>query len=250
MQRLTGRVALITGAASGIGRATAQRLAEEGASVVLTDVQDEAGAALAERLREQGRSAVFVHHDVADERAWQHAVNAAARDFGGLDILVNNAGIGDTATIGETRREDFERTIAVDEVGVFLGMKAAEPLLRRSAHAAVVNIGSIFGESGGFGASPAYHAAKGGVQAMSRSTALHWAQDGIRVNTIDPGFIDTPLLDQVRGTPLEGEMLARTPLGRLGRPEEIAAGVAFLASDDASFVTGTELRIDGGYLAR
>jgi NAD(P)-dependent dehydrogenase (short-subunit alcohol dehydrogenase family) len=129
-------------------------------------------------------------------------------------------------------------------------MKTAAAALAESGHASVINISSIFGTSGGFGTSPAYHAAKGAVRTLTKNTALHWAEGGIRVNSVHPGFIDTPILDSTKGTEFEQTMISMTPMGRLGRPEEVAAGVAYLASDDASFVTGLELYIDGGYIAR
>jgi NAD(P)-dependent dehydrogenase (short-subunit alcohol dehydrogenase family) len=250
MERLNGRVALVTGAASGIGHAIAIRLAQEGAAVVVTDIQDEPGEAVAKGIRETGGGAVFVHHDVVSPVEWERAVGSAAREFGGLDILVNNAGMGDLAVIEETSLEEYERTIAIDQTGVFLGMKTAAKLLSASPHASVINISSIFGASGGFGTSPAYHAAKGAVRTLTKNTALHWADKGIRVNSVHPGFIDTPILDSTKGTDFEQAMIGLTPMGRLGRPQEIAAGVAYLASDDASFVTGLELYIDGGYMAR
>jgi NAD(P)-dependent dehydrogenase (short-subunit alcohol dehydrogenase family) len=250
MERLDGRVALVTGAASGIGHAIAIRLAQEGAAVVVTDIQDEPGEAVANGIRETGGRAVFVHHDVVSPAVWDRAVGSAAREFGGLDILVNNAGMGDLAVIEETSLEDYERTIAIDQTGVFLGMKTAAELLSASPHASVINISSIFGTSGGFGTSPAYHAAKGAVRTLTKNTALHWADKGIRVNSVHPGFIDTPILASTKGTEFEQAMIGLTPMGRLGRPQEIAAGVAYLASDDASFVTGLELYIDGGYMAR
>jgi NAD(P)-dependent dehydrogenase (short-subunit alcohol dehydrogenase family) len=250
MNRLEGRVALVTGAASGIGKATAQRLASEGASVVLTDVQTTAGEEAAAALRETGAKAIFVEHDVTSEAAWEKAVVRAVDDFGGLDILVNNAGMGDLKTIEDTSLEEWNRTVNIDQTGVFLGMKVAAPELKRSQHASVINISSIFGTSGGFGTSPAYHAAKGAVRTLTKNVALHWATEGVRVNSIHPGFIATPLLEQARGTEVWDAMTALTPMGRLGEAEEIAAGVAYLASDDASFVTGLELYIDGGYLAR
>jgi NAD(P)-dependent dehydrogenase (short-subunit alcohol dehydrogenase family) len=250
MDRLEGRVALITGAASGIGRATAERLAREGAAVVITDIQDEAGTAAAKEIAESGARAVFVHHDVTSEEDWTAAVARAKEEFGGLDILVNNAGMGDLKTIEDTTLAEWERTVAIDQTGVFLGMKHAADVLAASGHGSVINISSIFGTSGGFGTSPAYHAAKGAVRTLTKNVALHWAEKGVRVNSIHPGFIATPILEQAKGTPVEQGMIALTPMGRLGRPEEIAAGVAYLASDDASFVTGLELYIDGGYMAR
>lgn len=250
MDRLEGRVALVTGAGGGIGRATARRLAEEGAAVLVTDISEEAGEVTAAELRDAGARAAFFRHDVTSEADWESACGKAVEEFGGLDILVNNAGMGDLAPIEETTLADWERTIAIDLTGVFLGMRVAAPHLKSSAHASVVNISSIFGTSGGFGTSPAYHAAKGAVRTLTKNIALHWATEGVRVNSIHPGFIATPILDQARGTEIWDAMTAATPMGRLGKPEEIAAGVAYLASDDASFVTGLELYIDGGYIAQ
>ncbi len=250
MKRLEGRVALVTGAASGIGAATAHRLADEGAAVMLTDIQDEAGDLVAKDIVDHGGRASYLHHDVSSEEEWTTAVTRTLETYGRLDVLVNNAGMGDLATIEETTVEDWQRTIGIDQTGVFLGMKSAAAALKESGHGSVINISSIFGTSGGFGTSPAYHAAKGAVRTLTKNVALHWAPEGVRVNSIHPGFIDTPILDQVRGTEFEKVMVDLTPLARLGRPEEIAAGVAYLASDDAGFVTGSELYIDGGFIAR
>ncbi len=250
MERLSGRVALVTGGASGIGRATSLRLAAEGAAVLVTDVQDGLGELVTKEIVAAGGRAEYVHHDVASEEEWETAVERAVTEFGRLDVLVNNAGVGDLATIEDTTLEDWERTIAVDQTGVFLGMKLAGPALIESGHGSVVNISSIFGTSGGFGTSPAYHSAKGAIRTLTKNVALHWAPKGIRVNSIHPGFVDTPMLEQVKGTDFEQVMLQMTPMGRLGTSEEIAAGVAYLASDDASFVTGLELYIDGGFIAR
>lgn len=250
MERLHDRTALVTGGASGIGRATALRFAAEGAAVLVTDVQDDAGEKVAAEIRGEGGRAVFMHHDVSDENAWTAVVGRAVSEFGGLDILVNNAGIGDLGTIEDTTLEQYEHTISVDQTGVFLGTRAAAEHLKASGHGSVINISSIFGTSGGFGTSPAYHAAKGAVRTLTKNVALAWAQAGVRVNSIHPGFVDTPILDQARGTEFETAMIDVTPLGRLGRPEEIAAAAAYLAGDDASFVTGAELYVDGGFLAR
>ncbi len=250
MRRLEGRVAIITGAASGIGKVTAQRLAEEGAAVLITDIQVEAGEATVKEIEEAGGRAAFIRHDVTSEADWEAAMAKASEDLGGVDILVNNAGMGDIKPIEETTLAEWDRTVAIDQTGVFLGMKIAAPYLKRSEHASVINISSIFGTSGGFGVSPAYHAAKGAVRTLTKNVALHWATEGVRVNSIHPGFIATPILEQSRNTPIWDGMVQLTPMARLGRPEDIAAGVAYLASDDAAFVTGLELYIDGGYMAR
>ena len=250
MKRLEGRVALVTGAASGIGKATAERLTSEGAAVLVTDIQVETGEATVKELKEAGGTAAFFRHDVTSESEWEAACAKAVEEFGGLDILVNNAGMGDIKPIEETTLAEWDRTVAIDQTGVFLGMRAAAAHLRGSEHASVINISSIFGASGGFGVSPAYHAAKGAVRTLTKNVALHWASEGIRVNSIHPGFIATPILEQSRNTPIWEGMTALTPMGHLGRPEDIAAGVAYLASDDAAFITGLELYIDGGYMAR
>jgi len=257
VERLAGRVALITGAASGIGKATAERLAAEGAAVMITDVDDEGGKGLVSELDARGRRAAYLHLDVVAEPEWQRAVEGAVEQFGRLDVLVNNAGVrGEPEPIEETSLASWDRSISVMQTGVFLGLKWAAPALLESGHASVVNISSIFGASGGFGTSPAYHAAKGAVRSLTKTAALRWAKRGIRVNSVHPGFIDTPLLHpDAAGEPLgygkfHRAILDVTPLGRLGRPEEVAAGVAYLASDDATFVTGSELYIDGGYMAR
>jgi NAD(P)-dependent dehydrogenase (short-subunit alcohol dehydrogenase family) len=250
MNRLDGRVALITGAASGIGKATAQRLASEGAAVLITDIAAEAGEATVREITDAGGKAAFFRHDVTSESHWQAATAHAVEVFGHLDIVVNNAGMGDIKTIEDTTLEEWNRTIDIDQTGVFLGMKHSAPHLKKSEHASIINISSIFGTSGGFGTSPAYHAAKGAVRTMTKNAALHWATDAIRVNSIHPGFIQTPILEPTRGTEYWDAMTAMTPMGHLGQPEDIAAGVAYLASDDAKFITGLELYIDGGYIAR
>jgi NAD(P)-dependent dehydrogenase (short-subunit alcohol dehydrogenase family) len=250
MRRLQGRVALVTGAASGIGAATAHRLAEEGAAVVVTDIQDGPGKDVAEAIQARGGRSVYVHLDVTSEQSWEAAIAATQKEYGGHDVLVNNAGSGGLGAIEDMTLAEYERNVAIDQTSVFLGMKLAAPALKRSGHASIVNVSSIFGTSGGFGTSTDYHAAKGAVRTMTKNVALHWAQDGIRVNSVHPGFIDTPLLDQARGTPFEQTMIDLTPMGRLGFPDEVAASIAFLAGDDASFVTGAELYVDGGYIAR
>ena len=227
MTRFENRVALVTGGASGIGKETAQRIAAEGGSVVIADLQDEAGRGVVEGIEKQGGRAAYVHLDVTDEEGWAQAVQFAVNTFGGLDILVNNAGIGDTEPIEVTTTETWNKVVAVTQTSVFLGMKAAAEALKASGHGAVVNVSSMYGLVGS-GVSPAYHAAKGAVRLLTKTTALGWAAAGVRVNSVHPGYIDTPILGDTDRDLLVGA----TPIGRLGRPEEIAATIAFLASDD------------------
>jgi NAD(P)-dependent dehydrogenase (short-subunit alcohol dehydrogenase family) len=252
VDRLVGRVALVTGGVGGIGRATARRLADEGAAVMVTDVRDVEGEAVAAELRDAGRRAAYLHHDVTSEQEWRRAVQATLDAFGGLDVLVNNAGLSDGGGVLETTDlAVWNRSIEVLQTGVFVGMKCAAEALKRSAHASVVNVSSISGLGGGFGTAPAYHAAKAAVRILTKTVAVQWATAGIRVNSVHPGFIDTPLLgDALQSETKVAALLAETPMRRLGRADEVAAGIAYLAGDDASFVTGCELVIDGGVTAR
>lgn len=241
----------MTGAGSGIGRAIAGRLSAEGATVVVSDIDAGAGNAAVREITEGGGTALFVGHDVSSREDWSTILGIVADKFGGLDILVNNAGVGDVGSIDDQAQESWDRTISIDLTGVYLGMRMSGGLLAASAHATVVNISSICGSSGTFGGvAPAYHAAKGGVRSLTKSVALGWAERGIRVNSVHPGFIGTQMVARAEGTPAGEAMLGLTPMGRLGTPDDVAAGVAYLVSDDAAFVTGTELYIDGGYMAR
>ena len=244
MTRFNGRVALVTGGASGIGKATAKRIADEGGAVVIADVQDGLGQAVVAEIEQSGGKARYVHLDVTDEAGWAEAIATTVDAFGGLDVLVNNAGIGDTEALEVTTLDTWHKVVAVTQTSVFLGMKAAAEQLKRSGNGSVVNVSSMYGIVGS-GVSPAYHAAKGAVRLLTKTTALGWAQQGVRVNSVHPGFIDTPILGDTDRDALTGS----TPMGRLGRPEEIAATITFLASDDASFTTGAELVVDGGYTA-
>ncbi len=244
------RVALVTGAARGIGAATARRLAQDGAAVALTDVLDDEGRRVADELRRDGLLAAYHHLDVTDEAAWSSVSDRVEAEFGPLEVLVNNAGIGTFADVEQENREGWDRLIAINQTGVWLGMKVVGGRMRQHGRGSIINVSSIFGAVGGFGGSIAYHASKGAVRLMTKSAALHWATAGVRVNSIHPGFIETPMLEATKGTPVEAEILAMTPMGRLGRPEEIASVIAFLASDDSSFMTGSEVYVDGGWIAR
>ena len=253
MKRFSGQVAIVTGGARGIGAATCVRLAREGASVLVTDVLDDEGEALAGEIRRAERRALYQHLDVTSEDNWRRAVDRAAT-LGRVMVLVNNAGISALSDLEHETREGWDRVVVTNQTSIWLGMKAAATELRKNG-GAIVNVSSIYGASGGTGASFAYHAAKGAVRLMTKNAAVHWAKDGIRVNAILPGFIDTPMLSgSMAGDSPEAKRLrelvsSSTPMGRVGRAEEVAAAIAFLASADASFMTGAELYVDGGFSA-
>ncbi len=250
-QRMKDKVVLLTGATGGLGRATAQRLAEEGARLVLTDLDEQACQELAAGLVAEAGGHLVARLDVADERQWVEVAATVERECGRLDGLVNNAGIGSIATVEDETVERWESVMSVDSTGVWLGMKHLGPLIASSGGGSMVNLSSVLGTVGGFGNSAAYHAAKGAVRTLTKNAALHWATAGVRVNSVHPGFIGTTeLLERYEGTPRHEAMLANTPVGRLGRAEEIAAVVAFLISEDSTFVTGSEVYADGGYTAR
>lgn len=245
--RLSSRVALVTGGASGIGAATARRLAMEGARVVVADIQDEKGDQVVRRLAAEGYDASYVHLDVASPEEWDRAVERTVAIHGGLGILVNNAGISDVVSIDESTWAEYQRVVSVTQHSVYLGMRAASAELKRSGHGSVVNVSSMFGIVGGFGVAVAYAASKGAIRTLTKTVALDWAQQGVRVNSVHPGIISTPILGKLPDPEIYDRKI---PMRRIGSPEEVAGVIAFLSSDDASYVTGTELLVDGGYVAR
>ncbi|MGI5164107.1 glucose 1-dehydrogenase [Spirillospora sp. CA-253888] len=237
---LDGKVAIVTGAARGQGAVEARLLAEAGARVVVADVLEE-GREVAAGI---GEAARFVHHDVTDAASWANVVAAATGAFGRLDVLVNNAGIWRTAPVDRETEERFELILRVNLIGPFLGIKAAVPALRAAGGGSIVNISSTAGLRGIPGHS-AYGASKFGLRGLTRSAALDLAPDGIRVNSVHPGTIDTPMVAAAGFERGEGNY-DRVPLGRVGVPEDVAGLVLFLASDASSYITGTEFAVDGG----
>ncbi|MFG3252952.1 SDR family NAD(P)-dependent oxidoreductase [Streptomyces sp. NPDC048172] len=235
---LTGRVAVVTGAARGQGAAHARTLAAAGAALVLTDLDEAGGAAVAGELDE----AVFVPHDVASAAGWARVTDAARARFGRIDVLVNNAGLWRTAPVGEQTEEGFRALLDVNLLGPFLGIQAVLPALREAGGGSVVNISSTAGLTGIPGHS-AYGATKFGLRGLTRSAALDLAPEGIRVNSVHPGAVDTPMIAGVEGAG------ARVPLGRIGAPRDVTGLVLFLASDASSYVTGAEFAVDGGSTA-
>lgn len=247
MQRLAGKVALISGAASGLGEAQAVLFAREGAKVMLGDIQDEAGENVAAAIRDAGGTAQYTRLDVTSLESWTAAVALTVETFGKLTTLVNNAGIFHPGGIVDETPEGWSRMIAVNQTGPFYGMKAAMPELLKTGNAAVVNISSLFGIVG----SPAaisYHASKAAVRLMGKGAALEFAKKGVRVNTIFPGQIRTPILGDI--TPEQDAAIkAAIPMGITGDPIDIAHGSLFLASDEAKYISGAELCIDGAWSA-
>lgn len=246
--RLAGKVALITGAASGMGAAQARLFAREGAAVALADLLAEQGRALAEEIVAAGGRAAFLPLDVTDDAAWAGTVGEVERGFGRLDILVNNAGISTTGAAEAMTEAEWDRLMAVNAKGAFLGLRHVAPVMQRRGGGAVVNIGSIAAFNGQAGLHPGYGASKAAVVGLTRSAALRHARAGIRVNAVHPGFMPPMRTARSVDPAWRAEMVGRVPIGREGRVEEVAAAVLFLASDDASYVTGADLAVDGGLL--
>ena len=255
MGRVDGKTAIVTGGALGIGKATAERLAEEGAHVAITDIKDDEGKSVVADIEAAGGSAQYWHMDVSDENEVAHVFEEVAEAFGSIDVLVNNAGItGPDKPTHELTEEEWDEVMAVNEKGVFFCTKHAVPYMKEAGGGSIVNLSSIYGIVSAPDIPP-YHASKGAVRLMTKTDALEYADDGIRVNSVHPGFIWTPLVEEYlseQGDVDEGrkQLDELHPLGHVGEPVDIANGILFLASDEAKFMTGSELVIDGGYTAR
>lgn len=246
--RLKGKVAIVTGGASGIGKSTAELMAAQGAGVLIADYS-KAGSEVAAALQSEGYEAEFFHVDVSEEAQVAAMVNKALERWSRLDIMVSNAGIGSLGQADQLSLEDWNRVIAINLTGVFLCAKYAIPAMRKSGGGSIINLASILGHVG-FGGATAYAAAKAGVVNLTRTMAIDYAKENIRVNAVCPGFINTPMVTASLTAEQIQAIGAMHPIGRLGRPEEVAHGIIFLATDEASFVTGTSLFVDGGYTAQ
>lgn len=256
MDRVKGKVAIVTGGAMGIGQACAELLAAEGAAVVVADREREAGQKVVDALLKTGRRALFVEQDVSSEDDWRRVVAETLAAFGRLDIVVNNAGVGWFGDVEHSTLDDLHKLFAVNVDGVFLGIQQAIPAMREAGGGSIINLSSIEGLVGDPGLA-AYNASKGAVRLLTKSAALYCAKggSGIRVNSVHPGYIWTPMVQHAvdaSGHPdeMRKEIEALHPVGHLGTPMDIAWGVLYLASDESAFVTGTELVIDGGYTAQ
>lgn len=248
--RLQGKVAIISGAASGMGAATARRFAREGAKVVVADVLVDEGRQVAHGIRAAGGEASLMHLDVTDGANWKQVVDETVAKYGRLDIAVNNAGISGSKVNDTMETEAWHRLIAVNATGVFLGMKFEIPAMRKSGGGAIVNLSSISGNAGQNQIHVGYNASKGAVRLITKSAAVQFGKDGIRVNSIHPGLMPPMRTSGATADPVvRANMLKRVPLGRSGEVDEVANAALFLASDEASYITGAELHVDGGYLA-
>lgn len=247
--RLAGKVAIISGAASGMGAEEARLFAREGAKVVIADRLEVDGKKIETEIKAAGGEALFVRCDVTQETDWQNVIQTTVSRFGKLDILVNNAGVSSTMVADPLDTDGWRRIMEINATGVFLGTKHAIPAMQRVRGGAIVNISSIMGFVGGEGGHPAYHASKGAVRIFTKAMAVKYGPDGIRVNSVHPGFMP-PMRTSNPNAAEREDQVRLTPLRRIGKPLEVAYGVLFLASDEASFITGTELVIDGGFIAR
>ena len=251
MERLKGKVALISGAAKGMGAVEARMFAKEGASLVLGDVLEDEGAKLALEISAGGASCVFTPLDVRKTSQWESAVTKATSAYGRLDVLVNNAGVTSRMNLLDTTEEDWDRVLDINAKGSFLGIKAVIPAMRKSGGGSIVNISSQLGLVGGDFSSPQYQASKGAVRILTKSVAIQYASEGIRCNSVHPAPIETDMTADVRADKNRlADMVRRIPMGRYGTPEEVAYAVLYLASNESSFVTGSELVVDGGWTAQ
>ena len=248
--RLEGKVALISGGARGQGACEARMFAAEGASVVFGDILDDLGQQVEAEIRELGCEATYVHLDVTSQDQWEAAVQTAVDRYGKLDVLVNNAGICNWGKLEDSSGEEWDRIMEINGKGVFLGTLVAIPEMKKAGGGSIINISSISGLVGQDTVTAAYNASKGAVRLLTKTTAIQYAADGIRANSVHPGSVATPMTAERQSDPeILRQSEARIPLGRVGQPEDIAYGVLYFASDESSFVTGSELVIDGGYTA-
>ena len=248
--RLAGKVALISGGARGMGAAEARMFAREGAKVIIGDVLEAEGRQVEAEITEAGGEALFVNLDVTSEASWDAAVAAAVARFGKLDVLVNNAGIVARGHLLDSSLDEWNRVMNVNSTGVYLGTKTAIPEMLKAGGGSIVNISSMSGMVGQDYVQPAYNASKGAVRIFTKSVAVQYARQGIRINSVHPGPIDTPMAGaRLTDADLQRQADERSPMGRTAHPDEVAYGVLFLASDEASFMTGSELVIDGGATA-
>jgi len=248
--RLAGKVAIITGAASGMGAATARRFGREGAKVVVADVLEDEARQVADSIRAAGGEATFLRLDVTDEANWKSVVDATVATFRKLNVAVNNAGISGSKVNDTMETEAWHRLIEVNATGVFLGMKFEIPMMQKAGGGSIVNLSSISGNAGQHRIHFGYNASKGAVRIMTKSAAVQFGRDNIRVNTIHPGLMPPMRTSGATADPaVRAKMLERVPLGRAGEVDEVGNAALFLASDEASYITGAELHVDGGYLA-
>lgn len=256
MRRMENKVAVVTGSAKGIGRATCLVLAEAGAKIAVTDILDEEGKQVVEQIREGGGIAEFSHLDTSSEKDVSKVFSEIYEQFGAIHVLVNNAGIsGTNKPTHEISEQEWDQVMDINLKGVFLCTKHAIPRIKQSGGGSIINLSSIYGIISAPDLPP-YHASKGAIRLMTKTDALLYAKEGIRVNSVHPGFIWTPLVEQLASQSKEGteafrqNLESRHPIGRVGQPEDIAYGILYLASDESKFVTGSELVIDGGYTAQ
>ncbi|WP_068786248.1 SDR family NAD(P)-dependent oxidoreductase [Paenibacillus phocaensis] len=250
MMRLANKVAIITGAAGGMGKADALLFAKEGAKVAVTDMQEDKLQEVVREIVANGGEAIGFKQDVASEEDWIRVATETVAKFGKIDILVNNAGVSDSTPFLDQTVENWEKIMSINVTSVFLGQKHVIPHMIEAGGGSIINISSIAGLTGGSGTGP-YTASKGAVRLLTKATAVDYAKHHIRANSIHPGYIETPMtVDLLKDENMRQWFLSQTPIPRLGKPEDIASGVLFLASDESSYITGIELPIDGGYYAK